>query len=390
VDFSLLELDDDTSAFVAEVRDLIERHVTDEVRARVEASGSSFDEGLHLALGERGWILPGRPVDQGGGGLDALRCHLLELELELADAPIMALELTRLVLPAVERYAAADLVADLVPGVARGHVRFCLGYSEPDCGSDIAAARTRAVRTGDGWVINGSKMFTTEAQHSHYAFLLTRTDPDLPKHKGLTMFLLPLDAPGVEIAPVHTLGGERTNVVYLTDVALDDRYRLGDVNGGWGVLHGPLDAEHGIGAGENRGLGALTTMGKIPLRTLEQSLTAVLDWAVLDPQRAADPALRERVAQLALDLEAASCAPDPMGRIMASDACIAGCADLLDTVGPQALLSAEAPGALAGGALEAAHRFAQGTSIYGGTVEVFRNLVAQQVLGLPRPLPTTR
>ena len=103
--------------------------------------------------------------------------------------------------------------------VARGRVRFCLGYTEPDGGSDIAAAKVRAVQDGDEWVINGSKIFTTGAQNCQYVFLITRTDPTLPKHKGMTMFLVPLDTPGVEIQGIRAFSGERTNIVYYSECA---------------------------------------------------------------------------------------------------------------------------------------------------------------------------
>ena len=103
------------------------------------------------------------------------------------------------------------------------------------------------MRDGDEWVINGQKIFTTSAQNCEHVFLITRTDPTLPKHKGLTMFLVPMDAPGIEVQALPTVGDERTNLTYYGDVRLSDRYRLGEVNNGWSVLHGPLDAEHSIG-----------------------------------------------------------------------------------------------------------------------------------------------
>ena len=101
------------------------------------------------------------------------------------------------------------------------------------------------MRDGDDWVINGSKMFTTGAHNCQYVFLITNTDPDAPKHKSLTMFLVPLDLPGIEIQGIRTVDGDRTNIVYYSDVRVDDKYRLGEVNGGWTVLREPLNAEHG-------------------------------------------------------------------------------------------------------------------------------------------------
>ena len=91
------------------------------------------------------------------------------------------------------------------------------------------------MRDGDGWIINGSKMFTSNAQNAHYVYLITNTDPDAPKHQSLTMFLVPLDSAGVEIQPLRTVDGDRTNITYYSDVRVDDKYRVGEVNGGWAV-----------------------------------------------------------------------------------------------------------------------------------------------------------
>ena len=131
--------------------------------------------------------------------------------------------------------------------MARGTVRLTLGYSEPDGGSDIAGAKTRAVRDGDEWVINGQKIFTTNAQHSQYTFLITRTDPDAAQAPGPDHVPVPAGHPGDRNPGAAHVGDERTNIVYYSDVRISDRYRVGEVNNGWSVLHGPLDAEHCIG-----------------------------------------------------------------------------------------------------------------------------------------------
>src|SRR5260370_33508153 len=141
-----------------------------------------------------------------------------------------------------------------MPRVFNGEVRLCLGYTEPEGGSDVATCKTRAERDGDSWVINGSKMFTTGAHNCQYVFLITNTAPDEPKHKSLTMFLVPLDSPGVEIQGIRTVDGDRTNIVYYSDVRADDKYRLGDVNAGWTVLREPLNVEHGAVAAAPDGL----------------------------------------------------------------------------------------------------------------------------------------
>jgi alkylation response protein AidB-like acyl-CoA dehydrogenase len=225
MDFSRVPLDAEGQKFLDEVRSFMTEHVTEDVLEEERRTGSGFNERVHLALGRRGWIMPAWPAERGGAGLDPVRARILELEMRRAEVPSITHGTTRLVLSAVEKSGQPDLVAELLPGVAAGTVRFCLGYTEPDGGSDIAAAKTRAVRDGDEWVINGSKIFTTGAQNCQYTFLITRTDPELPKHRGLTMFLVPLASEGVEIQAIRTYGGERTNIVYYSDVRISDRYR---------------------------------------------------------------------------------------------------------------------------------------------------------------------
>ena len=163
---------------------------------------------------------------------------------------------------AVQQFGAAELADEVVPGVLSGHIRLCLGYTEPEGGSDVATCKTRAVRDGSGWVINGSKMFTSNAHNAKYVFLLTNSDPDAPKHKNLTMFLVPLDSPGVDIQPIRTIDGDRTNIVYYSDVRVDDRYRIGEVNGGWAVLRAALDVEHGTVERDAEGLQTIAVMSE--------------------------------------------------------------------------------------------------------------------------------
>lgn len=227
------------------------------------------------------------------------------------------------------------------------------------------------------------------AQNCQYAFLITRTDPDLPKHRGLTMFLVPLATQGIEIQAIRTYGGERTNIVYYSDVRISDRYRLGGVNDGWSVPHGPLDEEHGVGRDSSVKLADLS-IGTSFLSVLGQAIDSALDWACTtiraDGSRPVeDRMVRYRLGLVALHMEAGLVTPGPMGRVKGSEALVRGAAALMDLVGPASLLSEGSPGADLTGAIDYAHRFAQGTATYGGTVEVFHGIIAQHVLGLPRP-----
>jgi alkylation response protein AidB-like acyl-CoA dehydrogenase len=382
VNFGRVEVDAEHQEFARSVRELLDAVVTDEVVESERVSGSGLMESVHLALGERGWILPSWPVEAGGADLDPLARALLDAELALHRVPDLGT--TMFALPAVQKYADPEVAAEVIPGIAKGTVRICLGYTEPDGGSDIAAAKVRAVRDGDEWIINGSKIFTTGAQWCQYCFLVTRTDPDRPKHKGLTMFLLPMDSAGVQVQAVRTYGGERTNVVYFGDVRISDRYRLGEVNDGWTVLHGPLDAEHSLGEGADE-----LPIGGGYLPHVDDSLSASVNWATRtqrsDGTRVIDdPTVLMRLGQVALDLEETLSTAAPMARVRRGDAAVADSALLVDLVGPQALLSHGTDGAVDDGAVEYAHRWAQGVPIYGGTNEVFKNIIAQHVLGLPR------
>ena len=386
MNFAPIELDDETRRFRDEVLAFCDEHLTAEVREHEWETGEGHHWGVHRALGERGWICPTWPVEDGGAGLTSFQAAIISHELTIRHAPTITHGTTQLVLGAVVNHGTPEVKEEVLGRVARGEICFCLGYTEPDYGSDLAAARTKAVRDGDEWVIDGQKMFTTGAQNCAYAFLVTRTNPDVPKHKGITMFLCPLD--GVEIQAVHTLGGERTNMVFFDNHRISDRYRLGEVDRGWGVLMDPLNAEHGMG---ERAGPSIELRGGMYGRANVDALRLAVEWARqpgADGSRPIDdPIVRRRLARVAVDLEAMSTAPGPMGRIFSADYFIRGAADLIDLVGPDGLLPHGTDGAIGDGWIEYCHRYAQGTATYGGTTDIHRNIIAERMLGLPRSSP---
>jgi alkylation response protein AidB-like acyl-CoA dehydrogenase len=388
MDFSLVELNDAQQAFLSDLNSFLDDNLTPGVYERQRLSGDHFDEEFHRALGTKGWIMPRWPVADGGAGLDAVCTRLLELEMERREAPRATLPMLRLIWPAVDKHGRPELARELKPQVANGSVRFCLGYTEPNGGSDIAAAKVRAVRDGDDWIVNGSKVFTSNAQSAQYTFLITRTDPTVPKHKGLTMFLAPLNAPGIEVQALRMLGDTRTNVVYFDDARVPDRYRIGAVNHGWSVIHGPLDAEH-VGEDAASGLDDISVGGAY-MRYLQRSLDATVRWARetsgSDGTRPIDDqVLLAHLGMLATQVEAALCTPGPFGRVKCADVAIDGSQQLLSLVGIEGTVTRGQDGAIGDGVVEFAHRVAQATSIYGGTTEVFRAMIAEHSLGLPRP-----
>jgi 3-oxocholest-4-en-26-oyl-CoA dehydrogenase alpha subunit len=387
MDFSSVELDEDDRAFQAEVRTFLADLVTDDVRRRDRETGDNFDEGVHLALGAAGYLeAEWKPADQ--GGFSRVRRRIWELEKRRAHVPWVTWGTTSMVAHSVAAFGKPALIDDVLPKVFSGHVRLCLGYTEPEGGSDIATCKTRAVRDGDSWVINGSKMFTTGAHNCQYTFLITNTDPQAQKHKSLTMFLLPLDLPGIEIQGIRTVDGDRTNIVYYSDVRVDDKYVLGEPNGGWTVLRGPLDAEHGAVASADDGLADIAIMAHQGgfMSTAVDAVAARVAQRDLSGRRPIDDgAVAYRLGRSAARLEAALSTSSIFGRVSLAQTMRDIGTDLMDIAGPAALLPIETEGAADAGASEYLYRFAPLAGIYGGTLEVFRNMIAQHVLGLGRP-----
>lgn len=387
MDFSRVDLSDEDSAFRDEARAFLKTHVTEEVRRRDRETGDNFDERVHLALGAAGYLaLEWKP--ESDGGFTRVRRRIWELEKRRAHVPWVTWGTTAMVARSVAKFGSAELQAEVMPKVFTGEVRLCLGYTEPEGGSDIATCKTRAVRDGDGWVINGSKMFTTGAHNCQYVFLITNTAPDAPKHKSLTMFLVPLDSPGIEIQGIRTVDGDRTNIVYYSDVRVDDKYRLGEVNAGWTVLREPLNTEHGAVAAAPDGLQDTSIM-------MHQagSMATAVDNAVAAATRP-DPNGRKliddgsvayRLGRCVARLEAALSSPNIYGRVAIAQTMRDISPDLMDIHGAAAALPFGTDGAADDGSAEYVYRFAPLVGIYGGTLEVFRNMIGQYTLGLGKP-----
>jgi 3-oxocholest-4-en-26-oyl-CoA dehydrogenase alpha subunit len=375
VDFSRVELSAEDAAFEKGLRSLLAELVTDEVIRRDRETGENFDETVHLALGAAGYLADDYR-SEADGGFTAVRRRIWELEIGRAHTPWFHWPTTAMVAKSVQAFGTPELVERLLPRVLSGELRLCLGYTEPDGGSDVATCKTRAVRDGDGstWIINGSKMFTSNAHNAQYVFLITNTDPEAPKHQSLTMFLVPMDAPGVEVQPIRTVDGDRTNITFYSDVRVGDEYRVGDVNGGWAVLREALNAEHGTIERDTSGLHKLATMTEHILETAE-AVDRVA--GVVGP----DYRLGRAVARL----EVAMSTPEMFGRVAIAQTMRDISPDLMDLLGSAGALPVGTPGAVDDGGAEYIFRLASPTGIYGGTLEVFRNMIAQHTLGLQRP-----
>ena len=378
MDFSRVALSPEDTAFLDETREFITKRVTEEVLRRDREFGENFDEQVHLALGEAGYLASDWKLES-DGGFSPVRRRIFELEIGRAHTPWYHWGTTSVVARLVQQFGAPELAGQVVPGVLSGETRLCLGYTEPEGGSDVATCNTRAVRDGNAWIINGAKMFTSNAQNAKFVFLLTNTDPQGPKHKNLTMFLVPLDSPGIEIQGIRTLDGDRTNIIFYSDVRVDDLYRIGDVNGGWTVMRSALDSEHGIVDREDHGLQSISGMSGHGLMTAEAVDTVAAIVSDVD-----DESVKYRLGRSVARMEAALSTPGMFGRVAMAQTMRDISVDLMDVLGAASALPTDARGSADDGTTEYLFRLAVPTGIYGGTLEVFRNMIAQHALKLGR------
>ena len=371
MDFAEVELSGDDRAFQVELREFLRSVVTDEVIRRDRETGENFDEAVHLALGAAGYLERDWRAEA-HGGFTAVQRRIWELEIGRAHTPWFHWGTTAMVAKAVEKFGSEELKDEVLAHVLAGRYRLCLGYTEPEGGSDVATCKTRAVRDGDGWIVNGSKMFTSNAHNAQYVFLITNTDPTAPKHQSLTMFLVPMNASGVEVQPIRTVDGDRTNITFYSDVRIDDRYRIGEVNGGWAVLREALNAEHGTVERDTSGLHRLAVMTEHALLLADEvdRLAGTVD---VD-----DEAVAYRLGRGIARLEAAMSAPDMYGRVAIAQTLRDITPDLMDITGAASAV----PNGLSA---EYLFRLASPMGIYAGTLDVFRNMIAQHALGLGKP-----
>ena len=378
MDFSLSP---EVLEFREEMRSIIREFVTPDVIDRMHTSGVFDAPELNLELGRRGILERAVP---GLGTGDPIEMYVMFNELEKAGAPYDGLAVALMIAAVVNKLGTDDQKQRIIPGIVSGRELVCMGYSEADFGSDVASIKTRAVKDGDEWVINGAKMWTTMAQVAKWVILLTRTDTEVPKHKGLTMFILPMDTPGITVDPVHTLGTEVTNATYYDDVRVGDEAVLGEVNGGWRTMTTVLAFERGVMGGTNAG---------VPL------LRHFHEWAahngVLD-----EPATRERMVRSIIDMQVSQVLTmrsawiaasgglpgleGSMTKVFAAEAYQRASRWTLAASGPAGLLQFHEDDAAADGFVEYDARHSPVMTIYGGTTEINRNNIAERHLGLPK------
>lgn len=352
----------------------------------------NMDPEIISAMAERGWLGFGWPTEYGGRSASLPEQVVLNEETTYHRVgATKALGSVTLIGSSILRHGTEDQKAKFLPIIRSGELNFCLGYSEPEAGSDLASLRTRAVRDGDGWVINGQKLWTTGAHASEWVWLAARTDPDAkPRHAGITVFLFELDTPGVTIQQHTALSGEVSCTVFYDDVRVPDSARVGEVNGGWAVIVDALSGERIL-------------MGNIAA-ALHRQLDDLLDFIADDPVRLVGErgsANRATLTDLAVRVQATRALVTAAVRASATDlgavfdAAMAGVMGgelaedfgqaTLQIFGPAAALRGEGtdPAIPGGGAFEYGLRQSIMYVVGGGTNDVQRGLIARG-LGLPR------
>lgn len=236
--------------FRAEVRVFVAEHwpgaggQDDALETELDPLDRPAIEQWRRALATRGWIAPHWPVEYGGAGMTPGEQFILNEELALARIPDIGGLGVRMIGPTIIIHGSDEQKAEHLPPIASGEVVWCQGYSEPGAGSDLASLQTRAARQGDDYVINGQKIWSTYAHRADWMFMLVRTDPTAPKHRGISMLLVPMKTPGITIRPLIDLAGNHHfNQEYFEDVRVSVRNRVGEENMGWYVGATLLDFE---------------------------------------------------------------------------------------------------------------------------------------------------
>jgi alkylation response protein AidB-like acyl-CoA dehydrogenase len=379
------DLGDDARAFAREVDEFFEANLTPELKAKAHYSWDGHDPELHRKLAEARLLFPAWPKELGGREAHPYSLYAARAAWQKHGWTTYAASTTSMVGAILQRFGSAELKREALSRVAAGEAVCCLGFTEPGCGSDVFAAQTRATRDGDFWRIDGQKMFTSGANFADYVLLLARTDPNVAKHKGLTMFLVPLATPGIEIQPVYTFEDERTNITYYDGVRVPDSYRLGEVDGGAKVMAASLELEQG-GSGFPKFQAHMARAAEDLCREIVHRGRPLIDDTTARMRLA-----RARASSLVAEVlthrslwASANEKPDraygPMAKLFSTEAFRTDSADLLDLTAPHSLAKHDGPA----GYLNQCYRHAQGTTIYAGTSEVHRSLIAERALHLPR------
>jgi alkylation response protein AidB-like acyl-CoA dehydrogenase len=386
----MFEFDDLQSAWHDEVRAFLAEHATPALVAELKAYSGQLgpeEAAFRRKMGEKGWFGVNWPSEFGGLDKGPVYQHILTNELQYQGLPGLGIEVTALA-PVIMRHGTAQNRAEFLPPIARGELTCAVGYSEPDAGTDLASLKTTAELDGDEWVINGQKAWNTAAQRSTHEWLCVRTDNEAPKHKGISVLMVPLSAPGIEIRPLWAWSGARTNEVFFHDVRVPSTNLIGEPNRGWRYIIEALDLERG----------AVAHVGD--LRRAVDDLVAAAQAPSASRVSVASADMRRKIAQLDADVEIAvlmgleTCSLHVSGQnsTLAATAEKIFSSELRQRIadvgtqmfGMSGALAASDPFAALQGKFEQHYRSAPLLRFGGGANEVLRDVIAQRGYGMPR------
>jgi alkylation response protein AidB-like acyl-CoA dehydrogenase len=357
-----------------ELREWLSRHASDLERIRVD--GGTFEDRLAWTrpLAEHGWTCVGWPTEHGGRGLSLAEQVAFYEEYARSGAPESVNHLgEKLLGPTLIEFGTHEQQQRFLPPIRAAEELWCQGYSEPGAGSDLANVQTKARSEGGEWVLDGQKVWTSNAHESDWIFVLARTEPGSQRHHGLSFLLVPMDQPGIEVRPIRQLTGESEfNEVFFSGARTNADLVVGAPGDGWRVALGLLGFERGV-----------STLGQQV--TFRRELDAVTARA-RDDGAWDDPVLRARLEDAEVELEVmwlnAVRAPNPSVAKLVWAGWHRRLGEIaIDVAGPEGLLTGPDH------ALDEQQRlflFSRADTIYGGSDEVQRNILAEQVLGLPR------
>src|SRR6476661_8305821 len=387
------EFSPEQRAFAAEVERFLDEHddpdvfdVTRENMAQIVDTPKRRE--FMAKLGEKGWLGITWPKEWGGQDSEGVYEYLLNEALAARGGPQIG-KGVGIIGKTILAHGSEKLKKEFLPKILRNEVEFAVGYSEPDAGSDAASMKLKATRDGDGWRLNGQKTWTTSAHFADWYWVGARTDPEASKHTGITLFLVPLDHPGITINPIWTMGDERTNDVFFDDVFVPDEYVVGDLNHGFQYISEALDLER------------FTMFTYSPI---EQRLNLLCDYVatetVDDEPLRDDPVIRKQIARLATDAEVARLlglrfvaksmkggAPPTSEaseyKLFATELSKRLANASMDIGGPGSQLRVKTKDAPMEGRAESTYRYTVIDTVGGGGSEIQKNIISRRKLGLP-------
>ena len=347
-------------------------------------------KGFTQKVGTNGWLAAHWPQEYGGLGWSFWQYFIMNEEMVTSDAPLIGMNGPKFLGPTIIHYGTEEQKKRHLSGIAKGETLWVQGYSEPNSGSDLASLQTRAVEDGDEWVINGQKIWSSYGHYSDWCFMLARTDPDAPKHRGISYFLVDMKTPGITVKPLINMAGTKGfNELFFENVRVPKDALLGEKNRGWYMATTTLSYER--------------TAIEAPARA-QRILNDLVRYAKLTKKNgkplAEDPVVRQRLAQLAIEVDVAWClsyrvattqsrnqipGPEsPANKVFTSEMIQRLAQTGMQMLGLYGQLEFSTKWALLKGKIERLYLTSVSGTIAGGTSEIQRNIIAERGLGLPR------